>query len=505
MFFLSLIFSVLFGSKLHVPQINNSNKTQSNVDSSFYDIKIKIKDFKSPKTLLCYYYGDQTFLVDSAQVDTLNGSMRFTQNKKLPEGVYFITKPDGVVMDFIVAGWKDFSISTTANAVYDSAKVENSRENEVFFDYMRAIQRTAVQSSKIREINELLRRSKDRQAVAENERKFVELYQNLEKTLKNIIQDNPGLYITKLLSANQQPIIPDNIKPYTDDKKINPLYPYYVAQNYWNNFDFSDERLLRSPYFITKLKEYVSRVAPPSQDSINVYVDLLLEKMKRQPLYYKYTLKWLTQWCDEDGSGKANDAYFSESLFIHLVDTYHGLKTSGTDTLTLQRLNYKANAFRTNRIGVVAPNFSLPDTLGAIKSLSDSVRKSSTSKGSNMNPYYTLVAFYNPICSHCQERMPKFAEILKTVNPEVLKVYTIDTDGNRDKWLEFIHKLGMDATHLIDSKSESDLQKTYGSWNLPALYLLDKDKKIVAKNITPERLALIVNQLNTIKTSKGMK
>ncbi len=494
---LGLFFTLFLGFK--TPQ-SLQVSTKNEADSSFYDIKIKIKDFKSPKTLLCYYYGDQTFLVDSAQVDTLNGSMRFTQNKKLPEGVYFIAKPEGVVMDFIVAGWKDFSVTTTMNAVYDSAKVENSRENEVFFDYMRAIQHTAVQSAKIKEINELLRRAKDRQAVAENERKFVELYQNLEKTLKNIIQDNQGLYITKLLTANQQPIVPDNIKPYTDENKINPLYPYYVAQNYWNNFDFSDERLLRSPYFITKLKEYVSRVAPPSQDSINVYVDLLLERMKSQPLFYKYTLKWLTQWCDEDGSGKANDAYFSESLFIHLVDTYHGLKMSGTDTFTLQRLTYKATAFRTNRIGVVAPNFSLPDTLGALKSLSDSVRKNP-----NTTLFYTLVAFYSPICSHCQERMPKFAEILKTVNPEILKIYTIDTDGNHDMWLEFIHKLGMNATHLIDSKSESDLQKLYGSWNLPALYLLDKDKKIVAKNITPERLALIVNQLNTVKTSKGTK
>ena len=494
---LSLFFSILMG--LQNPQPLQVF-TKNDIDSTFYDIKIKIKDFKSPKALLCYYYGDQTFLVDSAQVDTVNGSMRFTQNKKLPEGVYFIAKPEGVVMDFIVAGWKDFSIVTTANAVYDSAKVENSKENDVFFNYMRAIQNTAVQSEKIKETNELLRRAKDRQAVAENERKFMELYQNLEKTLKNIIQNNSGLYITKLLFANQQPVVPDNIKPYTDEKKINPLYPYYIAQNYWNNFDFSDERLLRSPYFITKLKEYVSRVVPPNQDSINVYVDLLLERMKPQPLYYKYSLKWLTQWCDEDGNGKANDAYFSESLFIHLVDTYHRLKTSGTDTFTLQRLTYKANAFRTNRIGVVAPNFSLIDTLGVLKSLSDSV-----SKSSNTKPFYTLVAFYSPICSHCQERMPKFAEILKTVNPEVLKIYTIDTDGNRDKWLEFTRKLGMNATHLIDSKSESDLQRAYGSWNLPALYLLDKDKKIVAKNITPERLALIVNQLNTIKTSKGMK
>ena len=364
-------------------------------------------------------------------------------------------------------------------------------------------------------LRKAIKNSKDRQAIDENERKVVELYQNLEKTLKNTIKDNPGLYITKLLAANQQPNVPDDIKPYSDDKKINPIYPYYLAQNYWSNFDFSDERLLRSPYYITKLKEYVSRVVSPNQDSVNVYTDLLLDKMKSHPFYYKYTLKWLTQWCDEDLAGKANDAFFSESLFIHLVDTYHGLKNSGTDTFTLQRLKYKADAFRSNRIGVVAPNFSLPDTLGAIRSLFSRNQESGirnqannvlTPDTSHLTPnQYTLVAFYSPICSHCQDKMPKFAEILKGVNPEVLKVYVIDTDGNRDKWFEFIRKLNMNATHLLDSKSESDMQKRYGSWNLPALYLLDKDKKIVAKNITPERLALIVNQLNTIKTSSNLR
>ncbi len=485
MSFLSLFCTLFLGVQSPAPTYI---PTHNPIDSSFYDIKIKIKDFKSPKALLCYYYGDQTFLVDSAQVDTMNGAMRFTQNKRLPEGVYFIAKPDGAVLDFIVAGWKDFSITTTSLSLYDSAKVENSRENDVFFKYMRAIQSTAAQSAQLQKTNELLRQAKAREAVAENERKFVELYQNLEKTLKNTIQENPGLYITKLLAANQQPTVPDNIKPYTESKKINPIYPYYLAQNYWNNFDFSDERLLRSPYFVTKVKEYVSRVVSPSQDSVNVYTDLLLDKMKAQPLYYKYTLKFLTQWCDIDNSNKANDAFFSESLFIHLVDTYHGLKNSGTDTFTLQRLRYKADAYRTNRIGVVAPNFSLPDSLGVIKNLSDSTTK-----------LYTLVAFYSPICSHCKEKMPLFTDILKRANPDVLNVYAIDTDGNKEMWLNFIRNLNLNATHLIDSKSESDLQKRYGSWNLPAVYLLDKDKKIVAKNITPERLALIVNQLNTIK------
>ena len=110
-------------------------------ENNYYDIKITIRGFQSEKALLGYYYGDKTYVVDSAKVDTKSGKMRFFGNRKLLEGVYFVANTEGVVLDFIVNGWKDFSISTDSKALLDSASVFRSEENKYYFDYLKTVKK----------------------------------------------------------------------------------------------------------------------------------------------------------------------------------------------------------------------------------------------------------------------------------------------------------------------------------------------------------------------------
>jgi hypothetical protein len=77
-----------------------------------------------------------------------------------------------------------------------------------------------------------------------------------------------------------------------------------------------------------------------------------------------------------------------------------------------------------------------------------------------------------------------------------------ETDGNKEGWLSFIkdHNLA-DWTHVYYSK-EADKARTdngvpgysqlYDVQSFPTLYLLDKDKRIIAKKVTETQVEEIL-------------
>ena len=76
------------------------------------NIELTIKDFPASKAYLCYYYGNQTFLLDSCVVDSSLGYMHFKSRKLIPDGMYFIAAKDARVLDFIIAGENNVIIKT---------------------------------------------------------------------------------------------------------------------------------------------------------------------------------------------------------------------------------------------------------------------------------------------------------------------------------------------------------------------------------------------------------
>ena len=85
--------------------------------------------------------------------------------------------------------------------------------------------------------------------------------------------------------------------------------------------------------------------------------------------------------------------------------------------------------------------------------------------------------------------MPKISDATQFTEPSKLKIFTICTDGERAPWLAFLEKNKMkNWVNVLDEKPDSDIQKNYATWNLPVIYLLDKDKRIVAKRLKAENL-----------------
>jgi peroxiredoxin len=168
------------------------------------------------------------------------------------------------------------------------------------------------------------------------------------------------------------------------------------------------------------------------------------------------------------------------------VEKYQHAADAGTDKATLERLDYKVVAFKPNLIGSPAPPILLPNTEGALTALSDS--KSD----------YTLLIFYSALCKHCRESMPKIQQALQMTDSTKISVFAVCTDGLKDAWMGFLSELKMtNWTNVLDAKTDSDIQKEYATWNLPTLYLVDKQKRIVAKRLKAEDLPDIIKAISS--------
>ena len=140
-----------------------------------------------------------------------------------------------------------------------------------------------------------------------------------------------------------------------------------------------------------------------------------------------------------------------------------------------------------NLIGEKAADLEMVDSSGKATNLYD------------VKAEYTIVCFWDPTCSHCKEEVPKLDTIFKSKwKSHGVKIYGVLTEDERPKWIQFIKEKNLfDWIHVYQTdaikKAEASSQKPgfrqlYDVTQTPILYLLDKDKRIIAKKLTWQQM-----------------
>ena len=96
--------------------------------------------------------------------------------------------------------------------------------------------------------------------------------------------------------------------------------------------------------------------------------------------------------------------------------------------------------------------------------------------------------FYDPECGHCKKKTPILKEAypdLKQVGAEVIAICTI-TDT--DKWKKFIKEQKLDWLNLGDPYYQNNFRIEYNVRTTPQLYVLNQERKIIAKKIDVEQV-----------------
>lgn len=96
----------------------------------------------------------------------------------------------------------------------------------------------------------------------------------------------------------------------------------------------------------------------------------------------------------------------------------------------------------------------------------------------NVADNYILV-FWSTTCSHCLQEIPKLYEF--SIANEAIHVVAVALEDNKTDFEQFAKKLTMWTNVLGLKKWENEMAKEYKINSTPTYFILDKDKKIIAK------------------------
>jgi peroxiredoxin len=138
-------------------------------------------------------------------------------------------------------------------------------------------------------------------------------------------------------------------------------------------------------------------------------------------------------------------------------------------------------------IGVLAPDFSLPDPSGKLVKLSD------------LRGQYVLVDFWASWCRPCRAENPNVAKAYATYKHQKFTVVSISLDNQaaRAAWVKAIHDDNLTWPQVSDLQGfNADVAQQYVITSIPQNFLLDPQGRIVAKNLKgdalPKKLAQVL-------------
>ncbi len=433
-----------------------------------YEIKIEVKGLKEgDKCILGNYFGDKQLVQDTAFADK-RGRLVFSGDEKKPGGIYFIVLPQRQFFEILLDEDQHFTIKTDIDDLLHAMKVKNSKDNKLFYEYQKFI---SNMQKKVEGIN------KKRESQAEGSREYESLISEIHtinekvKDYKNnIIENHPDFLLSKILLATKDIEIPD--MPLLPDGTKDSLFPYrYYKENYFRYFDFSDERLLRTPVFHRRLDNYVKNVLMQVSDTIINVAEKLIERTDGNRETFKYLVWYFTNY------GERSNIMGMDAVFVHMAEQYYlSNKAFWVGPEQLKSIADRVRVLKPLLIGSVAPNITVVDSVNRAYSLHDVQAK------------YTVLYIWSTDCGHCKRMTPILKDFYLENRDKGLEVFALCTETDLDEWKRKVRKNNVDWINVWDPLNRSNYRDLYDVYSTPILYLLDEEKRIIAKRIDAEQL-----------------
>ncbi len=144
----------------------------------------------------------------------------------------------------------------------------------------------------------------------------------------------------------------------------------------------------------------------------------------------------------------------------------------------------KLNQMRGSTIGYPATNFAQADPNGKLINLTDFKGK------------YVLVDFWASWCGPCRGENPNVVRAFNQYKDKGFTVFGVSFDQNKEKWLQAVEKDGLTWAQVSDLKGwGNEAGKLFGITSIPQNLLLDKEGKIIAKNLRGAELDAKLEEL----------
>jgi thiol-disulfide isomerase/thioredoxin len=445
-----------------------------------YVINVQIKGLKDTVCFLANFYGKNQYYKDTARIDA-NGNMVFDGKEPLEEGLYTLVLNQSKILDFLVIE-QHFSLATDTSDYLKHLKIKGSNENIVFFEYVAYLNQ---QQKVAAEIHQKMESANEKERTALNEQLIA-----LDKTVKAYQRDfaglHPSTFAGKFVSAMSDIEVPD--PPKNEDGTIDSTFQYrYYKSHYWDNLDFADARYLRTPVYHNMLSRYLEKLTLQYPDSLIKEIDLVVNKARANYELFQYSVSWITNTYEK------SNIMGMDAIFVHMAETYYLTDDVGwIDSTQRAKIEERYTKTKPLLLGKKAPNVILADTA-----------QKEWFNLHKLDAKYTILYIWSPTCGHCKKITPKMHDLYLKYKDQGVKVFAIGTEYENVEWLKYIRDNKLSWINVSDSPEypnnvlnhPNNFRENYDVFSTPKIYLLDKDKKIIAKKLEDEQLDDMIGRL----------
>ena len=169
------------------------------------------------------------------------------------------------------------------------------------------------------------------------------------------------------------------------------------------------------------------------------------------------------------GDDIAKTAEEGESLYHELTPE---VQASYAGQLLLKRIE----SLRRLSEGHVAPDIELPAPDGTLVKLS------------SLRGKYVLVDFWASWCGPCLAEAPNVKAIYEDYKDKGFEVYGVSLDTNKEAWEKAIQQHGLHWIHVSSLKGNDAVTREYNVSGIPCTYLLDKEGRIIGRDLRGQAL-----------------
>lgn len=498
---------------------NNNAKAQG------HEIKLIFKSLPNDTIILGYHYNSKLIPSDTVVTDK-RGNAVIKGDTLLMGGMYFLFLSNKSYFDFLIDKDQKFTITGDSTDFLNTVKYTGSEQNSIFIKYQNFLSGITLKQDSLKKEYEKYKEDekKQKEIIAE----FEKLNEERTAQFNATIEDNPNMFFSVFLKASRQVVVPKTItKPM--DKYI------YNRMHYFDDFNVGDERLLHTPIYESKIDVFMDKILPQYPDTLIAEVDKLIEKSRTSDALFKYMLIHLF-------NKYASSQYMSsENVYVHIAEKYYipeakwsskefidelkekvitkkyclvggiakdiNFKELPSDTTVINKYMAEIPKYKQDGIDLekskIEEDLKIKKKIELLKQFSNGFK--TTNNLYSVDAEYIILWFWTPDCSHCRKETPEFYELYEQKKLAEKGVKVISMFMSKDisgwarhskilnDWLIFIKKHKMN--NWINVWNPFDGFRTnYDIQSSPIIYLLNKDKEIIAKKVTYQQAIEIIEK-----------
>lgn len=443
-------------------------------------IEINIKDYAADYCFFTGYYGNKKYIIKDTLFRNDKGNYVIEGDEALDAGLYAVLiPPQNIPFDLMISDEKNqhFTVETDTMNVIKNLKIKGSEENKAFYEYMQFMgaQRQAIEALQAEGKDEKKKKKKEKLAD-----KIKQMKKATQQYQSDYVAKHQGWLSATMLKASTEPDVPAPTKKMTEEEESQYRMNYY-RKHYFDNLDFSDDRLLYSPVYFNKIDFYLKRLTYQIPDSLTKAVDFILDKAKANDKLYRYTV---FEFVGRYGNSKVVGM---DAVFVHIVDHYvTGQTFEDVDEDKIAKIVKTAKEFKPLLIGKKSPNINMQTIEG------EDIRLHS------IDAEYTLLYFWDPKCGHCKKAAPLMVDFYEKYKDKGVEMYAVCTkDKDKKMCIESIEEKGFGIWTNVLAMTDRQLyyRLYYRIKTTPIIYILDKDKNILMKNIGAKQLPEVMDAI----------